>query len=70
MFAQSRDTVRSHFLNVWRKMAAKAPLQPMELGPVYLLSPPLLLAYVAWLHCASSALLDHKQGLSSEGDKR
>ena len=30
MFAQTRDEVRSHFLNVWRKMAAKASLQPME----------------------------------------
>ena len=29
----------------------------------------LSLAYVAWLHCAPSALLGHKQGLSSDGDE-
>ena len=57
MFAQSRDEVRSHFLNVWRKMAAKAPLQPMEL----------ILADVIERHCEYHALLDEpERALASE----
>ena len=30
MFAQTRDEVRSHFLEVWQIMAAEGPLQPLQ----------------------------------------
>ena len=30
MFAQSRDEVRSHFINVWEKMISRSPLEPLE----------------------------------------
>jgi hypothetical protein len=30
MFAQSREEVRSHFINVWDKMMIRAPLEPLE----------------------------------------
>ena len=30
MFAQSREEVRSHFINVWDKMTTSAPLEPLE----------------------------------------
>ncbi len=48
MFAQTRDDVRSHFLQVWQKMASKEPLQPIEL----------LLASVIERHCEYHELLD------------
>lgn len=30
MFAQSREEVRSHFIDVWEKMTLGGPLQPLE----------------------------------------
>ena len=30
MFTQSREEVRSHFINVWEKMALEVPLEPLE----------------------------------------
>jgi len=48
MFAQTRDEVRTHFLSVWQKMGANAPMQPMEL----------LLAGVIGRHGEYHALLD------------
>jgi len=51
MFAETRDEVRTHFINVWQKMGAKTPMQPMEL----------LLADVIERHGEYHALLDQPE---------
>lgn len=56
MFTETREEVRSHFLNVWQKMTAKEPLEPLEQ----------LLAQVIEAHPEYHSLFDNPERLMHE----